>query len=39
MVSSILHYKPQEEQARRGWQKWIDERGAEAFQKPIRSAF
>ena len=36
MVSSVIHYKPQEEQARRVRQKWIDERGAEAFQIPKR---
>lgn len=36
MVSSMIHYKPREEQARRVRQKWIDERGAEAFQIPKR---
>lgn len=36
MVSSVIHYKPQEEQARRVRQKWIDGRGAEAFQIPKR---
>lgn len=36
MVSSVIHYKPQEEEARRVRQKWIDERGAEAFLIPKR---
>ncbi|CAB1097072.1 unnamed protein product [Ectocarpus sp. CCAP 1310/34] len=36
MVSSVIHYKPQEEQAKRARQKRIDERGAEAFQIPRR---
>lgn len=36
MVSSVIHYKPQEEQAKRARQKRIDERGAEAFQIPKR---
>ncbi|CAM9445619.1 unnamed protein product, partial [Sphacelaria rigidula] len=36
MVSSVLHYQPEEEEARRARQKWIDERGAEAFQIPQR---
>lgn len=36
MVSSVLHYQPEEEEAKRVRQKWIDERGAEAFQIPKR---
>lgn len=36
MVSSVIQYKPQEEQAKRARQKRIDERGAEAFQIPKR---
>eukprot|EP00903_Cladosiphon_okamuranus_P014893 g13791.t1 len=36
MVSSVIHYKPQEEQAKRARQKRIDERGAEAFEIPKR---
>ncbi|CAM9317546.1 unnamed protein product, partial [Discosporangium mesarthrocarpum] len=35
-IATVLRYQPEEEEARRVRQKWIDERGAEAFQVPRR---